>query len=857
MNLAILRAVFRKDVSSLAPMMALVALLFLGNAIVHRLDLMPAMRPYTLPVLMIALVVLVLSVFQTDSAASHTDDWLCRPVPKRDLLGAKFLLVLCATWLPGAVGTFFSDLGLGYPISEALLDALLLPDELPVFLLPVLLFTAIVTRTLVQGFGVLFAIFVAVFVLPTPFVREPGPLEPGLRDALFFSGMRWLSSAPAEIAMFVLVALGFWLVYWRRQLAGARLLLTGTLLVALLLALSPMALLPWKSTFELQRALGPAAPDVVAPISLRPVRACFPATRRDELMTDAAFAAAIQASRVKLWDDEALSGVGADSIAFLTEVEPRGLPLDWRVKLNYVQATYSAGAQTSYSLRPARYFNERSGGGPLVHAWMLPSAAVQPLKASPARLELTYSVTLLEPREYRVPTDGKRRAFPGLGYCSATVDDAYDRIDVDCFGGVASPAQISAELNDIPASRVYGSVDLAPAWARWPYGRRAELAIASPRLAAHETITVTAWDVAGYQDSTLTLPGILGADPSSCPLPSDDAGDPGKGRWTDAAPHRSRQVDVEAGVQLEVLDFGGTGAPVLLLPGLGATAHSYDDLAPLLARKHRVVALTRRGTGYSSRPDFGYDTPRLAADVLEVMRAMELDRVLLVGHSIAGEELTWLGGHHPERFAGLVYLDAAYDRSGDRHAPTAVRLRELHRSLPPAPPIPAQALRDYGALSRWLASQGHARYPEGELISFLRVNSPFIAGTPAIDARTQQAINAAIRPPDFARLQVPALAVYAFEDPHAPLPPWYDADDPQLAATLAEIARIMDARKRASIELFKRDVRNGRVLEMQDATHNLILSNPQEVLEAIEGFAATPDVRHRERPAPDAVVSSG
>ena len=102
--------------------------------------------------------------------------------------------------------------------------------------------------------------------------------------------------------------------------------------------------------------------------------------------------------------------------------------------------------------------------------------------------------------------------------------------------------------------------------------------------------------------------------------------------------------------------------------------------------------MTRCGAGDSSKPDFGFDTPRLAQDVLQVMDAMRLEKVVLVGHSIAGDELTWLGGHHPERFDGLIYLDAAYDRSGDRKAPAAVSLRELSRFLPPEPPIPPQAL---------------------------------------------------------------------------------------------------------------------------------------------------------------------
>src|SRR5262249_8004297 len=160
----------------------------------------------------------------------------------------------------------------------------------------------------------------------------------------------------------------------------------------------------------------------------------------------------------------------------------------------------------------------------------------------------------------------------------------------------------------------------------------------------------------------------------------------------DAAPHEPSSISVEQGVQLEVLDFGGQGSPILLLPGLGATAHSYDEIAPQLARDHRVIAMTRRGAGYSSKPDFGYDTARLSQDVLAVMDAMKIDKVVLVGHSIAGEELTWLGGHHAERFAGLVYLDAAYDRSNPHANPLATRLRELGNILPAQPPIPPEAL---------------------------------------------------------------------------------------------------------------------------------------------------------------------
>jgi len=46
--------------------------------------------------------------------------------------------------------------------------------------------------------------------------------------------------------------------------------------------------------------------------------------------------------------------------------------------------------------------------------------------------------------------------------------------------------------------------------------------------------------------------------------------------------------------------------------------------------------------------------------MLAVLDALKLNRPVLAGHSIAGEELSSVGTRHPERIAGLIYLDAAY-----------------------------------------------------------------------------------------------------------------------------------------------------------------------------------------------------
>lgn len=134
----------------------------------------------------------------------------------------------------------------------------------------------------------------------------------------------------------------------------------------------------------------------------------------------------------------------------------------------------------------------------------------------------------------------------------------------------------------------------------------------------------------------------------------------------DASPHKISFVAVDEHVALEVLDWGGSGRPVVLLAGLGNTAHVFDDLAPKLAKHYHVYGITRRGFGLSAAPEFNrrnYAADRLGDDVLAVMTSLKIDRPVLIGHSIAGAELSSIGSRHPERVAGLVYLEAGYSQA--------------------------------------------------------------------------------------------------------------------------------------------------------------------------------------------------
>jgi non-heme chloroperoxidase len=127
-------------------------------------------------------------------------------------------------------------------------------------------------------------------------------------------------------------------------------------------------------------------------------------------------------------------------------------------------------------------------------------------------------------------------------------------------------------------------------------------------------------------------------------------------------------VEVEKGVRLQVLDWGGSGRAVVLLAGIGNTAHVFDDFAQRLAKSYRVYGITRRGYGESSVPDAGYGTDRLADDVMAVIQTLKIKHPIVIGHSIAGLELSSIGSRYADRIGGLVYLDATFTWDPDFEA---------------------------------------------------------------------------------------------------------------------------------------------------------------------------------------------
>ena len=113
------------------------------------------------------------------------------------------------------------------------------------------------------------------------------------------------------------------------------------------------------------------------------------------------------------------------------------------------------------------------------------------------------------------------------------------------------------------------------------------------------------------------------------------------------------------GIRMHYLDHGGEGRVLVLVPGLTANAHSFDGLVHAgLTDAGHVLALDMRGRGESDAPASGYAIEDHARDVLGLLDALELERVVMVGHSFGGLLTYWLAANHPERVERCVAIDA-------------------------------------------------------------------------------------------------------------------------------------------------------------------------------------------------------
>jgi len=300
--------------------------------------------------------------------------------------------------------------------------------------------------------------------------------------------------------------------------------------------------------------------------------------------------------------------------------------------------------------------------------------------------------------------------------------------------------------------------------------------------------------------------------------------------WSDPTPHRAGFISISRNVRLHYLDFGGSGPPLVFLAGLGNTAHAWDNFAPRFTDRFHVIAITRRGFGESSHPD-DYELDTRVNDIRRVLDALHLDRASLVGHSIAGEELTRFAARFPNRVEKLVYLDAAYDRlamdslvditfTGPMDLPSMPQPNAADTATPPA--YVAFVHRTRGV-----------NIPEADIRARLAYDGAEETATFAYHE-----VGADVEHPRYREVRAPALAIYAVTDSVDQGEPWVRADTARRANEQLYLNKIAPVYAFSRAQ-FKREVRRGRVLEIHGGHHWIFLSHADQVARAMREFLLT------------------
>jgi non-heme chloroperoxidase len=118
-------------------------------------------------------------------------------------------------------------------------------------------------------------------------------------------------------------------------------------------------------------------------------------------------------------------------------------------------------------------------------------------------------------------------------------------------------------------------------------------------------------------------------------------------------------VTTKDGTQIFYKDWG-SGQPVVFSHGWPLNADAWDDQSMFVAANgYRAIAHDRRGHGRSSQPWMGNEMDTYADDLAEVIEALDLHDIILVGHSTGGGEVThYIGRHGTSRVAKAVLLGA-------------------------------------------------------------------------------------------------------------------------------------------------------------------------------------------------------
>jgi pimeloyl-ACP methyl ester carboxylesterase len=305
----------------------------------------------------------------------------------------------------------------------------------------------------------------------------------------------------------------------------------------------------------------------------------------------------------------------------------------------------------------------------------------------------------------------------------------------------------------------------------------------------------------------------------------------------DTSPHKSDFVQVN-GIHLHYLDWGGSGDVLLFLAGMGCNAHIFDNFAPRFADKFHVIALTRRGHGESDHPEIGYDVDTLTNDIRQFMDALGINQAILVGHSLAGAELSHFATLYPEQVLKLIFLDAAYDRSSASYK-NMLEKHPLRKFQAPGADDDHYSADDYFAGIK-------KTYPSlaaiwGEVMQEQSLHEITQTADGKVIDKMSDEIGKALNDmmasyvPEDAKIKAPTLGIYAISNGC-----YYISDDWMTEEQKYHVKDYFETVSNScvteNIEKFRRNVPHAKIVVLPEGHHYCFIKKKEEVYDEMRKF---------------------
>jgi hypothetical protein len=434
------RHILKKDWTLLWPLVVALAILQVLLALArftagHFVNGLPTVPLAFLELLAVATVITL--VVHQDPIPGLRQDWLVRPIPRRDLFLAKLLFVVALVQGPMFVTDLVQGVANGFSFGQSAAAALACAASVLLTLtLPVLAFatiTASTTETLVAALGVL-AIVLA-FVIARALTGATSPT--GL------TGFAWVPSTVRGLLLLAAAAGVLVLQYGSRRTWAARALFAATLLVG-----QSAAFLPWGAAFRLEQLVtASSGSDVGIAVAFAPGEGRFrqsPGQGLDDVKEKPGMGPADVAA-----ENRRRRAEGA--LTVFVPVRVSGLIPNSRLLADRSEVAVIArdGRPVYRGTGNEMELRATTAEATIHQGIRVPGAVYSRVKGELVDVQLDYSLTLFQTgATYTLPArDGDQR-MPGIGWCATKVNDAGNSVMFRCLQPGERPSCLAIVLED-------------------------------------------------------------------------------------------------------------------------------------------------------------------------------------------------------------------------------------------------------------------------------------------------------------------------------------------------------------------------------------------------------------------------